>query len=82
MATGSGNATATVTRWSRAFVAVGIGDRTARWSVTALLGGLGLEVSGSLGSVSPLVGAGRWLSVLGAALYAAVLWTIVLERVG
>ncbi|QLK25271.1 hypothetical protein HYG81_14390 [Natrinema zhouii] len=60
----------------------GIGDRTARWSVTALLGGLGLEVSGSLASVSPLVGAGRWLSLLGAVLYAAVLWTIFLERVG
>jgi len=58
----------------------GIGDRTARWSVTALLGGLGLEVIGSLASASPLVGAGRWLSVLGAVLYAAVLWTIFLER--
>ncbi|WP_455448440.1 hypothetical protein [Natrinema thermotolerans] len=57
-----------------------IGDRTARASITALLGGLALEVAGLLGSVPALVGPGRWLSVLGAALYAAVCWTIFLER--
>ncbi len=58
----------------------GIGDRTARASVAALLGGLALEVAGLLGSVPALVGPGRWLSVVGAGLYAAVCWTIFLER--
>ncbi|WP_226481898.1 hypothetical protein [Natrinema amylolyticum] len=58
----------------------GIGDRTASASVAALVAGLGLEVAGLLASVPPLVGPGRWLSALGAALYAAVLWTVFLER--
>ncbi|MBZ6496302.1 hypothetical protein [Natrinema longum] len=60
----------------------GIGDRTARASVVALVAGLGLAVVGSLGAVPPLVGTGQWLSVLGAILYAGVLWTIFLERAG
>ncbi|WP_254763912.1 hypothetical protein [Natrinema marinum] len=58
----------------------GVGDRTARLSVASLIGGLGFEVTGLLASAPSLVGAGRWLSVLGAALYVTVLWTVFLER--
>ncbi|AFO58603.1 hypothetical protein [Natrinema sp. J7-2] len=58
----------------------GIGDRTASASVAALVTGLGLEVAGLLASVPSLVGPGRWLSVAGASLYAAVLWTVFVER--
>ncbi|WP_226006298.1 hypothetical protein [Natrinema salinisoli] len=60
--------------------APGIGDRTASASIAALVVGLGLEAGGLLASVPPLVALGRLLAVLGAALYAAVLWTIFLER--
>ncbi|SEQ36247.1 hypothetical protein [Natrinema salaciae] len=58
----------------------GIGDRSASASIAALVAGLGLEVAGLLASVPSLVGLGRWCSVLGAVLYAAVCWTIFLER--
>ncbi|MDS0477500.1 hypothetical protein [Natrinema sp. 1APR25-10V2] len=58
----------------------GIGDRTARLSVAALVAGLAVEVAGLLVSAPQAVTIGRWLSVLGAALYAAVCWTIFLER--
>ncbi|ELY69723.1 hypothetical protein [Natrinema versiforme] len=60
----------------------GIGDWTASVSITALIAGLGLEVAGLLASVPSLVAPGRWLSVLGAGCYAAVCWTILLERAG
>ncbi|QLG47613.1 hypothetical protein [Natrinema halophilum] len=60
----------------------GIDDRTARASIAVLVSGLGIEVAGLLASIPSLVGIGRWLSVLGAGIYAAVLWTIFLERAG
>ncbi|WP_265111336.1 hypothetical protein [Halosolutus halophilus] len=62
--------------------APGIDDRTARASVSALVAGLALEIAGLLAANPPLVGAGRWLSVLGAILYAAVLGTVFHERPG
>ncbi|MXV64286.1 hypothetical protein GS429_19890 [Natronorubrum sp. JWXQ-INN-674] len=58
----------------------GIGTRTASASVAALVGGLGLEVVGLLAPASTLVGFGRWLAVVGAVLYAAVLYSIFVER--
>ncbi|WP_254523531.1 hypothetical protein [Natrinema caseinilyticum] len=58
----------------------GIDDRTARLSIVALVAGLGLEVAGLLASIAALVAIGRWLSVLGAVIYADVLWTIFAER--
>ncbi|MFC4543657.1 hypothetical protein ACFO5R_17155 [Halosolutus amylolyticus] len=62
--------------------APGTGDRTARLSIAVLVTGLGLEVAGLLAPMPPLVGAGRWLSVLGAALYAAVLGAVFHARPG
>ncbi|WP_254530186.1 hypothetical protein [Natrinema gelatinilyticum] len=58
----------------------GIDDRTARLSIVVLVVGLGLEVVGLLASIAALVAVGRWLSVLGAVIYATVLWTIFFER--
>lgn len=60
--------------------APGIDDRTARASIAALVAGLGLEVAGSLAPIPALIDFGRWISVVGAILYAAVCWTIFLER--
>ena len=60
----------------------GIGDRSASVAVVALLGGVVLEVAGLLASSSFLVEIGRWLSVLGGSLYAAVVWGVFRERSG
>jgi hypothetical protein len=62
--------------------APGIGNRTGSASIAALVAGLGLETVGLLASIPQLVDLGRWLAVVGAVLYAAILWTIFFERAG
>lgn len=60
----------------------GVGDRPARLSIALLFGGLLVEAGGHVAGAARLVDAGAGAELVGAALYAYILYGLFLERRG